>query len=103
MTIPFQESTRALIVAAALLAAPLVASAETVPGEEPLPVLMFSGLGTPQLDDLPLELSDEPTAPVPTPQLEITDLGTTPVAPEIETARSDRVMIQSTWSIGVFR
>ena len=98
MTIPFKSIIGAVAVAGATS---LMASA--VMAETPADVLMFSGFGNPELDELPLELSDDSDGAPAIPPLEVTDLGVTPEIAAVETPQTSRVLIENTWAIGVFR
>ena len=67
----------------------------------------FGSFGAAQVDDLPLELSEDSAQPAirPLPQLPTTviELGTSPVVADVQTVRVQPRRIQNTWSIGVFR
>ncbi len=103
MTIPFHSLIGAMSVAAAFVVMPVAGLAETIPTEEPAPALLFSGFGAPALEELPLEVGDDSNVFAPLPPLEITDLGTSVVATDIETVQASRTITTNAWSIGVFR
>ena len=63
----------------------------------------FGGFGAPQVDTLPLELSEGSTQPVPQLPTAVVEIGTTPVVADVRTVRIQPRRIQNTWSIGVFR
>ena len=99
MALSYHSVIGAMSIAAVSMAMPFAASAQTDTTEESAPILLFSGFGSTSADDLPLEISDDS----PVPPMEVRDLGRTEAAPEIEAVRTDRTIIQNTWSIGVFR
>ncbi len=86
-------------IVAVSLSMPLAAMAQQAPGEEQN-VLLFSGLGAPELEELPFEVNDDSDA---LPPLDVTDLGTTVAATDVPTVQASRTIVHNTWAIGVFR
>ncbi len=65
----------------------------------------FGSFGAAQVDDLPLEISEDSTLTLPPLSTTVTELGTTPepVLADVQSVRVQPRRIQNTWSIGVFR
>ncbi len=99
MALFYHSAIGALTIAALSTAMPSAATAQPDTAEAPTPILKFSAFGSPEAEDFPVEINE--TSPIP--PMEVTDLGQTSAAPANESIRKDRTLLQSTWSIGVFR
>ena len=103
MTILSQRWATGLVTATIMAVGPIGAIAQTLSQEQPRGSFSFSGLGTPMLDNLPLEMAANNGTAASVPPLSVTDMGVTAVIPVIEEDGSERLIIRNTWATGVYR
>lgn len=102
MTHPLNAKMAGVLFACVTSVFPVACAGQTVDAA-PSGSFTFGSFGSPQVDALPLEMSDESTDPLPRFPTVVTDLGSTPTAPGVQTTEVRTRVIQNTWSIGVFR